>query len=121
MRICGVASAFPKNYYSQDIIREALKSRWSDKLERPQVLARLRGDIGAWIMHTGGSKVLEACEQALELRPSALDASWQCLARVGNLSSASVLLVLQDFMNQRRPAPGMLSVLAAMVPVFVPN
>ena len=50
--------------------------------------------------------------------PHALDASWQSLAKVGNLSSASVLLVLQDFMNQRRPAPGTLSILAAMGPGF---
>src|ERR1700693_1010295 len=46
MRICGIASAFPKNYYSQDIIREALKSRWSDKLERPQILDRLHSNVG---------------------------------------------------------------------------
>jgi len=77
-----------------------------------------REDIGAWIMHTGGPKVLEACEQALALPANALDASWQCLAKVGNLSSASVLLVLQDFMNQRRPEPGTLSILAAMGPGF---
>src|ERR1700688_690454 len=51
-----------------------------------------REDIGTWIMHTGGPKVLEACEQALESPPNALDASWQCLAKVGSLSSASVLL-----------------------------
>jgi alkylresorcinol/alkylpyrone synthase len=77
-----------------------------------------RKDIGAWIMHTGGPKVLEACEQALALPPHTLDASWQSLAKVGNLSSASVLLVLQDFMNQRRPEPGTLSILAAMGPGF---
>lgn len=77
-----------------------------------------RKDIGAWVMHTGGPKVLEACEQALDLLPDALEASWQSLARVGNLSSASVLLVLQDFMNQRRPEPGTLSILAAMGPGF---
>jgi len=77
-----------------------------------------RGDIGAWIMHTGGPKVLQACEQALALPPNALDASWQSLAKVGNLSSASVLLVLQDFMNHRRPEPGTLSLLAAMGPGF---
>src|ERR1700694_4137665 len=46
MRICGVASAFPKNYYSQDVIREALKSRWSAKLERPQILDRLHSNVG---------------------------------------------------------------------------
>lgn len=77
-----------------------------------------RQDIGTWIMHTGGPKVLEATEQALNLATGALDASWQSLAKVGNLSSASVLLVLEEFMTRRRPEPGSLSILAAMGPGF---
>lgn len=77
-----------------------------------------RKDIGAWVMHTGGPKVLQACEQALELPSHALAASWQSLAKLGNLSSASVLTVLQEFMTARRPEPGTLSILAAMGPGF---
>lgn len=77
-----------------------------------------RDDIDSWIMHTGGPKVLEATAEALELREGALDASWQSLRRVGNLSSTSVLLVLEEFMNRRRPAPGSYSILAAMGPGF---
>ncbi|MBV9147859.1 MAG: type III polyketide synthase, partial [Acidobacteria bacterium] len=77
-----------------------------------------RGDIGSWIMHTGGPKVLEATAAALELPQAALDASWRCLRKVGNLSSASVLLVLEEFVNRRRPAAGTYSVLAAMGPGF---
>lgn len=77
-----------------------------------------RDDIGTWIMHTGGPKVLEATEKALNLPDGALDASWQSLAKVGNLSSASVLLVLEEFISRRRPEPGSLSVLAAMGPGF---
>ncbi len=77
-----------------------------------------RRDIGAWIMHTGGPAVLEATQKALELPEGALDPSWDCLSRCGNLSSASVLLVLEEFMHRRRPEPGTLSVLAAMGPGF---
>jgi alkylresorcinol/alkylpyrone synthase len=77
-----------------------------------------RDDIGSWIMHTGGPKVLQATEKALNLPEGALDASWQCLAKLGNLSSASVLLVLEDFMENRRPEPGSYSILAAMGPGF---
>jgi len=77
-----------------------------------------RDDIVTWIMHTGGPKVLEATAEALDLPDSALQVSWDCLARVGNLSSASVLLVLEEFMNRRRPAPETYSVLAAMGPGF---
>ena len=77
-----------------------------------------RSDIDTWIMHTGGPKVLEATAEALDLPDGALDVSWQSLRRVGNLSSASVLLVLEEFMNRRRPAPGSYSILAAMGPGF---
>ena len=42
---------------------------------------------------------------ALELGDGELDRSWECLRRCGNLSSASVLLVLEDVIMQHRPAP----------------
>jgi alkylresorcinol/alkylpyrone synthase len=77
-----------------------------------------RGDIGSWVLHTGGPKVLEATAAALDLHDGQLDASWDCLKRVGNLSSASVLVVLEDVMRNRRPEPGTLGILAAMGPGF---
>jgi alkylresorcinol/alkylpyrone synthase len=77
-----------------------------------------RDNIGNWIMHTGGPKVLEAMEEALELPDGALEASWESLRRVGNLSSASVLLVFEEVMKNRRPAPGTYSLLAALGPGF---
>lgn len=77
-----------------------------------------RKDIGSWIMHTGGPKVLEATEESLGLSREALAVSWEALRRVGNLSSASVLVVLDEVMKHRRPAPGTRSILAAMGPGF---
>jgi alkylresorcinol/alkylpyrone synthase len=77
-----------------------------------------RKDIGTWIMHTGGPKVLEATADALGLENGALDISWDALRRVGNLSSGSVLVVLDEIMKHRRPKPGTRSVLAAMGPGF---
>ncbi len=77
-----------------------------------------RSDIGSWIMHTGGPKVLEASAEALGVEKEALDVSWEALRRVGNLSSASVLVVLDEVMKHQRPKPGTRSVLAAMGPGF---
>jgi alkylresorcinol/alkylpyrone synthase len=62
--------------------------------------------------------VLEASATALGLHNGQLDASWDCLRKVGNLSSASVLVVLEDVMKNRRPKPGALGLLAAMGPGF---
>jgi alkylresorcinol/alkylpyrone synthase len=77
-----------------------------------------RSNIGSWVLHTGGPKVLEATGDALGLHDGELDASWDCLKRVGNLSSASVLVVLEDVMKNRRPEAGTLGLLAAMGPAF---
>jgi alkylresorcinol/alkylpyrone synthase len=77
-----------------------------------------RANIGSWILHTGGPRVLEATQTALNLPEGALEASWECLRRTGNLSSASVLLVLEETIENRRPAAGTYSLMAAMGPAF---
>ncbi|MGC2257842.1 MAG: 3-oxoacyl-[acyl-carrier-protein] synthase III C-terminal domain-containing protein [Candidatus Sulfotelmatobacter sp.] len=77
-----------------------------------------RSDLKSFVLHTGGPKVLDASADALGLHNGELDASWDCLRKVGNLSSASVLCVLEDVMKNRRPAPGTLGLLAAMGPGF---
>jgi alkylresorcinol/alkylpyrone synthase len=77
-----------------------------------------RSDVGSWVLHTGGPKVLEATEDALGLRNGEAAVSWDCLRRTGNLSSASVLVVLEEVLMRRRPAPGTLGVMAAMGPGF---
>ena len=78
----------------------------------------VRGDIGTWIMHTGGPKVLEANAEALGLTREDFSLSWDALRRAGNLSSASVLMVLNDVMREHRPAAGTKSLLVAMGPGF---
>lgn len=75
-------------------------------------------DIKSWIFHSGGPKVLEATEKALDLPAEALALSWKSLAAVGNLSAASVLCVLEDTIKNRPGAPGTYSILAAMGPAF---
>src|SRR5450631_2887105 len=77
-----------------------------------------RHDIGSWVLHTGGPKVLEAIQDALGLKNGQLGASWDCLRKTGNLSSASVLVVLEEVMKHRRPTPGTLGLMAAMGPGF---
>ncbi len=57
-------------------------------------------DVGAWIAHPGGPRVLEAFEHGLHLDRADLAASWRSLDAVGNLSSSSVLHVLSDMFVQ---------------------
>jgi alkylresorcinol/alkylpyrone synthase len=77
-----------------------------------------RRDIGCWVIHPGGPRVLEAVESALELHEEELRLSWESLEKIGNLSSASVLCVLEDTMIGQRPPAGTLGVIAAMGPGF---
>lgn len=77
-----------------------------------------RADIDSWVCHPGGPRVLEAMQRGLELPEGALDITWRSLREVGNLSSSSVLMVLQETMDQHRPPPGSYGVLLAMGPGF---
>jgi alkylresorcinol/alkylpyrone synthase len=74
--------------------------------------------IARWIAHPGGPKVLSAVQEVLELAPGALDVSWRVLAEVGNLSSASVLLILREVLAGAAPLPGARGLLFAMGPAF---
>lgn len=75
-------------------------------------------DIAHWVCHPGGPKVLETVTEVLDLPDGALDVTWRSLADVGNLSSSSVLHVLRDTIEQRRPEPGTPGLLLAMGPGF---
>ncbi|WP_432126474.1 type III polyketide synthase [Streptomyces sp. bgisy082] len=75
-------------------------------------------DIRTWVCHPGGPKVLSAVTEALGLPEEALDATRRSLAAVGNMSSASVLHVLQSHSGPRRPEPGTWGLLMAMGPGF---
>jgi len=46
MRIAGVASAFPPQYYPQPVIAAALQSHWSEAMDRPEYLSRFMARVG---------------------------------------------------------------------------
>ncbi len=75
-------------------------------------------DISSYIFHSGGPKVLEAMETALGLPTDALEPSWRSLREVGNLSAASVLAVMEDYLVNTPGKQGTYSILAAMGPAF---
>ena len=74
-------------------------------------------DIGAWVSHPGGPKVIEAIVASLELPPEALELTWRSLGEIGNLSSASVLHVLRDTLA-KPPPTGSPGLMLAMGPGF---
>jgi predicted naringenin-chalcone synthase len=65
-----------------------------------EVLAGMPVDaIDLWAVHPGGRSVLDAVEGALDLGPKALEASREVLLRYGNMSSATVMFVLERLMR----------------------
>jgi alpha-pyrone synthase len=62
-----------------------------------------RDGIDLWAVHPGGRSILDAVENGLELPTNALAASREVLSSFGNMSSATVMFVLQRVMQQARP------------------
>jgi alkylresorcinol/alkylpyrone synthase len=75
-------------------------------------------DIGWWVCHPGGPKVIDALRDTLGLTDHDVALTRHSLAQIGNLSSASVLHVLEDTLRERPPAPGSYGMLMAMGPGF---
>jgi alkylresorcinol/alkylpyrone synthase len=69
--------------------------------------------IGHWVMHAGGRLILDAVERALELPGAALDAARSVLHDAGNMSSPTVLFVLDEEHRRRPPQDGELGVVSA--------
>ena len=53
-------------------------------------------DVGSWAVHPGGPRILEAVEDALALENGLLDVSRDVLRRHGNMSSPTVLFILEQ-------------------------
>ncbi|HEY1440638.1 MAG TPA: type III polyketide synthase [Mycobacterium sp.] len=74
-------------------------------------------DIGAWVSHPGGPKIIDAINASLDLAPEALELTWRSLGEIGNLSSASVLHVLRDTLAKPPPSESA-GLMIAMGPGF---
>lgn len=98
-----------------DVVRRHLADDVGDFLAEHGLKPK---DVAHWVCHPGGPKVLEAVSDVLSLPDGALDVTWRSLADVGNLSSSSVLHVLRDTLEQRRPERGSPGLLMAMGPGF---
>jgi predicted naringenin-chalcone synthase len=60
------------------------------------------GDIDLWAVHPGGRSILDAVEHGLALSPRALATSRSVLERFGNMSSATVMFVLEAMFDSAR-------------------
>ena len=77
-----------------------------------------RQDVSHFILHPGGRRVIEAMAERLSLGPNDLAATEAVLSEHGNMSSVTILFVLDEVIRTRSPAPGSLGVLGAFGPGF---
>jgi alkylresorcinol/alkylpyrone synthase len=75
-------------------------------------------DVGHLIAHPGGTKVIEAYEQALSLTNGAMTDTRVVLRDYGNMSSASVLFVLDRFLSRPHQDSGKYGLMTALGPGF---
>ena len=64
------------------------------------------GEVDGWAVHAGGRSILDAVERALELPHDALAASRSVLEEVGNMSSATLMFVLERLLTGPRVERG---------------
>jgi alkylresorcinol/alkylpyrone synthase len=74
--------------------------------------------VAFWILHPGGRCILEAYRDVFSLGDQALRWTRNCLANVGNLSSASVLFTLADVLAGGDPREGDRGFMIALGPGF---
>ncbi len=75
-------------------------------------------DIKGWILHPGGARLLGNVEIALGLTKCQTQPSWDVLGNVGNLSSATILFILQEWLEKRPLKSGEYALAAAFGPGF---
>ncbi|MFL6009374.1 MAG: type III polyketide synthase [Rubrobacteraceae bacterium] len=75
-------------------------------------------ELEHFVLHPGGAKVLDAFEEVLGIEPGGLTYSRTVLRECGNMSSVTVLFILERFLRSTECARGGLGVLSAMGPGF---
>lgn len=97
------------------LIRDRIKGLLCRLLEAHRLR---REDIAAFVLHPGGKKLLAYMEEELGLSRYDTQPSWDVLGEYGNLSSASVIFVLHEWLTKRTLRSGDCGVLAAFGPGF---
>ena len=97
------------------LIREKVRGLAEDFLARN---ALHLSDVSAFLLHPGGQKLLSFMEAELGLTSEDTAISWDVLRRFGNLSSASVLFILQEWMTRREMPSESYGLLMAFGPGF---
>lgn len=76
----------------------------------------VRSDIRFWVMHPGGRKVIDNVQRQMGLTDDQLRFSRSVLRNYGNVSSPTVMFVLDELVREGDPKPGDWGVMVALGP-----
>lgn len=85
-----------------DLIHKKLRPWLEDWLQKKKVKL---DNICSWAIHPGGPKIVESVRKALKLTPQATEVSKAILSRYGNMSSATLLFLLQNLKEKKAKMP----------------
>jgi predicted naringenin-chalcone synthase len=75
-------------------------------------------DIAHFVLHSAGRRVIEQVAKLMTLDETRLAHSRSVLQQYGNMSSATVVFVLDDLLRSREPVPGDWGLMIALGPGF---
>ncbi len=73
-------------------------------------------DITHWLTHPGGPSILDVIQQQFALSDGQMETSWRILRDHGNCSSATILMILEDYIRSQRAKHGEWGVMMAFGP-----
>jgi predicted naringenin-chalcone synthase len=77
-----------------------------------------REDIRYWVLHSAGRRVLDRARDVLQLSDAQLAHARAVLRRYGNMSSATILFVLEETLRVETPVPDEWGLMIALGPGF---
>ncbi|MHA2386841.1 MAG: 3-oxoacyl-[acyl-carrier-protein] synthase III C-terminal domain-containing protein, partial [Candidatus Thorarchaeota archaeon] len=82
--------------YVPNIVKENIKPLMDDLFQTSGIK---QDEIDIWAIHPGGRSILEKAEEALGLTKEDLDASYRIMQEYGNMSSTTIMFVLEDILK----------------------
>jgi predicted naringenin-chalcone synthase len=101
-KVCDNGFVMTLSALVPSLISLYLRSWLDDWLKQ---LGQHRSDIQAWAIHPGGPRILDSCADSLELSETDLRFSRDVLAKHGNMSSPTVLFILDRIQKELGPVP----------------
>jgi alkylresorcinol/alkylpyrone synthase len=75
-------------------------------------------DIDSWLFHPGSSRILKALEKGLNIDKGKLAESTEVLRNYGNLSSATIFFIIENYIRDEQKHSGSYQVIGAVGPGF---